>query len=284
MLSTSRLLVALCCLLAFVPACFVRHHAAAPRTVQQSAPLLSATKDQLIQRIHDLSDPVQSFVMRADLSPSVLNPSKNVVTDYATVGADILFRKPDEIRILGKDPVLSTTIFDMVSNGNRFQVWIPSKNRFLTGSNDAPGTSQNKLENLRPSALLTSLMIYPPQSGADLSVLETDTERALYILLIIRHAQDELTLSREIYFDGHDLQIARQKTFDAAGGIVSDTRYSDWKSFDGVLFPSGIHIQRPKDNYEVQLSVVTLKVNPPVVTPEKFVLMPPEGAKIEELK
>jgi Domain of unknown function (DUF4292) len=270
--------------LAATPACFVRRRAVAPPAARPSSPLLAASKDQLIERLHRISDPLESFLMTADLSPSVLEPAKGTATDYATVSAYILFRKPDEIRILGRDPVIGSTIFDMVSNASEFRVSIPPKKRFIVGKNDAPGTSENKLENLRPEALLASLIIQAPDSKADWALMENDIERALYILLIIRHDHDQVTLARQIYFDGHTLEISRQKTFDASGRITSDTKYSDWKSYDSIPYPSTIDIQRPRDNYEVQLSVVSIKINTPEVTDEKFVLKQPVDAQVQELK
>jgi hypothetical protein len=222
--------------------------------------------------------------MKADLSPSVLNPSKGSATDYATVSAYILFRKPQDIRIIGQDPVIETTIFDMVSNGDEFRVSIPRKKRFIIGRNDAPPTSENKLENLRPVALLTSLMVYPPDARGDFVLLENDTERAVYILLIIRRERGQLALARSIYFDRYTLQISQQKTFDAGGTIVSDTKYADWNTFNGIPFPSQIDIQRPQDNYEVQLSLVSMKMNAPDVTAEKFVLEQPPDFRLQELK
>ena len=266
------------------PGCFVRRRAAVPAASKQTRPLLTATKNELVQLVHDTSDPVQSFILRADLSPSVLDPSKGSATDYATVSANILFRKPNDIRILGQDPVMSFTIFDMVANGEQFRVSIPRKKRFVMGNNDAPATSQNRLENLRPAALLHSLMINPPQAGAEITALESDTELALYILLIIRQDAEQVLLARSISFDRHTLQIVRQKAFDPAGNVVSDTRYSGWKIYGGVPFPSEIDIQRPRDNYEVQLSLVTIRLNTPDVTPEKFTLAQPPNAQLDVLK
>jgi hypothetical protein len=284
MSSRRELLVVVCLALAASPGCFVRRRTVTTPAARPSAPLLSATKDQLIGRLHGISDPVQSFLMTADLSPSVLEPSKGTAVDYATVSAYILFRKPDDIRVLGRDPVIGSTIFDMVSNGTQFRVSIPPKKRFIIGENNAPPKPGNKLENLRPEALLTSLIIYAPNPESDVTLLENDSERALYILLIVRRKQDEFALARQVYFDGHTLQVSRQKTFDAAGNVVSDTRYSNWQRYDAISYPSQIDIQRPKDNYEVQLSVITMKINSPDVTPEKFVLEQPPDDEVEVLK
>jgi hypothetical protein len=279
-----ELLIVLCLALAATPACLVRRRAVTPPAARQTSPLLTATKDELIQRLHGISDPIQSFTMRVDLSPSVLDPSKGVASDYATVSAYILFQRPDYIRILGKDPMIGSTIFDMVSNGKHFRVSVRPKKRFIIGDNDAPGTSGNKLENLRPVAFLTSLMIYPPDAKSDIAILENDTEQAVYILLIIRRNQDQFWLARQVYFNGRTLQVSRQKTFDASGTIVSDTKYSDWKDYGGASFASQIDIQRPADNYEVQLSLVSMKFNTPDVTAEKFILDQPRDTQLEELK
>jgi len=279
-----RLLIVLCVAFAATPACFVRRRAVPTPAARQTRPLLTATKDELERRVHEVSDPILSFVMRADLSPSVLNPAKGAATDYATVGAYILYRKPADIRILGQDPVIGSTIFDMVSNGVEFRVSIPRRKRFVIGNEEAPRTSENKLENLRPSAILTSLMIQPADPQTDFSVLENDTERAAYILLIIRREQDQFILARSIHFDRYTLQITRQQMFDASGSIVSDTTYSDWKSYNAVPFPSEIDIQRPKDNYEVQLSLVSMRINTSDVTAEKFLLEQPPDTQLQELK
>src|SRR5579871_840839 len=274
----------LCLALAVSPACLVRRRAVVTPPSRRAGPLLVATKDDLIQRIHAFQDPIQSFLLRADLTPTVLDRSKAVETDYATIGVDILFRRPEDIRILGLQPLIESTIVDMVSNGKEFRVSIPRKKRFIIGDNDAPETSEHTLENLRPAAIQTSLLIYPPEPKAELAVLENDTDRALYILLIVRRKQDQLTPARGIYFDQHTLQITRQKTFDSSGAIVSDARYSNWKDYGGISYPSDIEIQRPEENYKMQLNIVSAKFNQPGVTADKFVLEQPSGTELKIVK
>jgi len=272
--------------LASSPACFVRRRAVPAPAARANRPLLTASKEQLIERIRNVSDPIQSFIMRADLSPTVINQAGKAATDYATVGAYILFRKPNDLRVVGQDPVLETTIFDMASRGNEFHLFLPRQKKFVVGTNDSPGTSENKLANMRPVAFLAALMINPPDPATEQALLEDDTgdDKAVYILLIVRKNQDQLWLARNIYFDRYTLEIARQKTFDAAGNIVSETRYSNWTNYDGHSFPSLIDIRRPADNYEVQLNVSTLRINAADVTPEKFVLTQPSGSELQQLK
>lgn len=266
--------------------CFVRRRVVPPPgKPKENRPLLTATKSELIERIHFASDSIQSFTIKADMSPSVGQLYGGKVTDYATITGFVLFRRPDDIRVIGQDPVIHSTLFDMVSTGNDFRVSLPTKNQFVEGTNDLPATSSNKLENLRPAAFLTSLMIMPPNGPDDLTLMEDDTNetKAVYIVQVIHRNGDQLQLMRNVYFDRYTLDINRQKTFDASGNITSDTRYAAWKPFNGIAFPTDIDIQRPQDGYELALTVQEMKINTPEVTAEKFVLNQPPGSKLKVL-
>jgi hypothetical protein len=100
--------------------------------------------------------------MKLNMSASVGSLYEGEIKDYATLGGFILFQKPDSIRIRGLDPVMHITVFDMVSAGDKFRIYIPSKNQFIEGINSVPvssnNKSNNKLETLRPVAFLTSLI------------------------------------------------------------------------------------------------------------------------------
>src|SRR5262249_17223775 len=132
MLVRSRYIAAIGALAAMpLSSCFVRHRNIPPPGKVQNRPLLTATKGDLIDRIHRATDPISSFNLRVDLAPSVGALYGGELTDYATVRSYILFRRPDNIRVMGLDPVVhTTTIFDMVSTGPAFRVHIPSKNLF----------------------------------------------------------------------------------------------------------------------------------------------------------
>ncbi len=270
----------------FSSACLVRHRVVAPPGQPEHKPLLTADKAGLIRRLHGISDAIQSFSMKVEMAPSVGSLHGGTVTDYPTINGYVLYRQPDQIRVIGLDPVVHGTAFDMLSTGNKFVVSIPARNQFVEGTNDAPANSPNKLENLRPEAFFGALMIKPPKAPPDLTVFEDDTDdaRAAYRLLLLRGSGEDLHLERTIYFDRYTLQITRQITFDAAGNIKGDTKYSNWKVYNGFLFPSVIDMQRPIDGYELVLTVTDLKINTPEVTDEKFVLTQPPNAKVRVLK
>jgi hypothetical protein len=266
-------------------ACLVRRRTVGQPGKRVNQPLLKATKEELINRVHAVADPLHSFQMKVDMAPSVGSLYGGQVTDYPTIAGIVIFRRATDIRVIGLDPVVHGTAFDMLSMGNEFKVSIPAKSQFIEGRDDLPANSPNKLENLRPSAFRTSLLIAPPDPN-DITVLADDTDetKAVYILLSLHRDGDNYTLVRNLYFDRHTLAIIRQKTFDAEGYITSQTHYADWQTFAGVPFPTSIDIQRPQDGYELNLKVTDVKMNGPEVTPEKFVLIQPPNATVKVLR
>ena len=269
----------------FSSACLVRHRVVAPPGKTEHRPLLTADKAELIRRLHAIADPVQTFTMKVDMAPSVGNLRGGTVSDYPTISGYVLFRQPDLIRVIGLDPVVHGTAFDMLSTGKNFVVSIPSRNEFIEGSNDAPANSPNKLENLRPEAFFGALMIRPP-ADPNLTLFQDDTDetKANYVLLVLRREGNEFKLERSVYFDRYSLDVTRQVTYDSAGNIKGDTKYQNWKVYGGIQFPSIIDMERPIDGYELVLTVTDLKINAPEVTADRFILNQPPNAKVRVLK
>jgi outer membrane lipoprotein-sorting protein len=154
----------------------------------------------------------------------------------------------------------------------------------VKGANSAPATSKNKLENLRPDAFLSSMLIQPadPSTEAPALVDATDEENALYILYFARKGPNGefRGIARGVWFDRIDLSIARQTVYDESGALVSDTRYSKWQPYTGAMFPAHIDINRPKDGYGVVLDVIDMQMNVNL-TNDKFILNQPEGSQLQ---
>lgn len=259
-----------------------------PKGATGGAPpqLLNATRDDLNQRIASIYNAISSFQAKAELTPSVGSVYTGQITEIRDVSAFVLFRKPGYIRIIGNTPVIGTRAFDMVSDGKEFRLSIISKSLFLEGDNNAPPVSKNKLENLRPEAFLSSMLIQPADPAAEFPVLQdfTDEENAFYILSFIKKAPDgSFIIARNVWFDRvEDLSIVRQMVFDPSGEIISDTRYSKWQPYNGVMFPSRIDINRDQDGYGLVMDILEMKMNIEL-TNEQFVLNQPEGYRLEQI-
>jgi hypothetical protein len=253
-------------------------------TAATAPQLMVATRDALNNRVTAFYNAINSFQATVDLTPSVGSVYTASITEIKDVRAYVLFRKPAEIRIRGLLPVVRTPAFDMVSDGRNFKALLVSKNLFVEGANAAPATSKNKLENLRPEAFLASMLIKPVEPGERPSMIDfTDEDNALYILFYNRVLPSgDVMQSRAVWFDRIDLSIVRQVVFDDSSAIVSDTRYSKWQPYNGVMFPAHIDINRPQDGYGVVLDLKDMQMNVPL-TDDKFVLDRPEGSQVQTI-
>jgi outer membrane lipoprotein-sorting protein len=260
------------------------------RVVAGASPvLLTATRDGLEKRIANLYNAINSFQATVEMTPSVGSVYKGEINEGSGFMKDVrsyvLFRKPDWIRIIGKAPVVRTTEFDMVSEGDDFKVYLVSKNLFVVGANSAPSNAKNVLENLRPDHFLSAMLIRPTNPAVEIPILEdlTDEENALYVLHFMRKGSaGNYVLGRNVWFDRLNLSILRQKVFDESGEIVSDTRYSKWQAWSGEMFPAQIDINRPRDGYGVSMSILDMQMNAPL-TEDKFDLPQPDGTQLRRI-
>ena len=227
-----------------------------------------------------------------DIDSSAGDPKNGKVTDYKEIRGYVLARKPAMLRMKGLLPVVRTTAFDMVSDGKEFKLWIPPRNKFVMGANDAGGYQPDKrLENMRPQYIYDALLI--PEIDGDDAVLENGYETVLdsrrhrveqpnYSLLVIRKGAKGAYLSRKIDFSRIDLLPYRQRIYDQQGNVASDVHYHEYKDYAGTMFASTIEIERPRENYDITLNMVKLEINK-ALTDDQFALEQPAGAEVVRL-
>jgi outer membrane lipoprotein-sorting protein len=278
-LALSQLAVCLMC--AATSSCIARRRLI-PRA-GNSKPLQTADLPTLLAAIRKQYDAIQNFSASVDMVPALGSTEKNHITEYKDVRAYIRFRKPSDIRLIGLMPVVRSTMFDMVSDGTDFKLYIPSKGRFIEGRNAIEELSPNKMENLRPQHFLDALIVQPIDLQTDKVLLEnfTDEDNAYYIIHTVREQPDGmLKLRRTIWFSRLDMTLARQMIFDETGNPLTDARYSEWHSYDNVPFPKHIEINRPRDEYAMVLDLVKMDINKGVAS-DQFVLEQPEGTTLQ---
>ena len=261
------------------PGCLVRRRSISQKGGAANRPLLTADRQTLLESIVRQYDAVRDLNAQVNMVPALGTVEKSKITEYKDILAYIIFKKPAKIRIIGLYPVVRTKAFDMASAGDVFQLYVPSRNRFLVGSNEIRQLSPNKLENLRPQHFIDALLVRPIDPTNEKVLLEnfTDEDNAFYVLHVVHeNGNGQLILARTIWFARENLLLARQLIFDAGGNILTDARYSDWKPFDNVPFPKHIEINRPRDEYAVVIDITKMDINKGV-TDDKFTMEQPEG-------
>jgi outer membrane lipoprotein-sorting protein len=271
----------LCLICVLMSGCLARRRSMARPS--SAKPLQITELPALLAEIEKQYEGIRNFSATVDMTPALGTTEKNHITEYKDVRAYIRFRKPADIALYGLMPFVHTTLFQMVSNGDEFKLYIPSKDRFIVGHNSIAQPSPNKLENLRPQHFLDALVVQPVDTKTFKPVLEnfTDEDNAYYIVHEIRELPGgALRLHRQIWYSRIDMNMARQLIFDDAGNILTDARYSEWHSYDNVPFPKHIEINRPRDEYAMVLDVVKMEINKGVPA-DQFVLAQPEGTTLQ---
>jgi outer membrane lipoprotein-sorting protein len=259
-----------------------------------TAPLKSASQQELIDYINTQAVKIQSMQATVDIDTSVGGVKKGKVTDYQQIRGYVLARKPAMLRMIGLMPIVRNQAFDMVSNGQEFKLWIPPKNRFVVGRNDLePHNTQKSLENLRPQHIYDALLLREIDPQSEIAVVENgyeivrdakghNVEQSDYEIEVIRKGEHGWFLSRKIMFSRSDLMPHRQLTYDPEGNLTTDTHYESYKDYNGLNFPSQIEIWRPQEEYDITLTIVKLQLNQPLPD-DKFVLQQPPGAQVVHL-
>jgi outer membrane lipoprotein-sorting protein len=303
--------VAIASLAALICGCAVSHKTVV-KPANAPAKLLTASKDDLLGRYNQQAQSITSLNAGVSMKLTAGSAYSGVIEQYHEVSGFVLAAKPANIRVIGQAPVVAKNIFDMVSNGEKFDIYIPSKNEFIEGPDNLTRQASKPIENLRPQHLVDALLWEPIPAGAPVLFEEAgEGPGRYYILTTIRGASGEgatkesaagssdWEISRKIWFDRTNLQMARVENFASGGKVASDVHYSNWlsvaapsnasqssntaSSADSAMatlsYPHQIAISRPSDDYQLQIEIKKLTVNEPI-SADRFVLAQPQGTKL----
>jgi hypothetical protein len=259
---------------------------------EQIVVVKDATREELLEKYNGVARGVKSVNATVELKPVAGSKYSGVIEEYHEVKAFLLAERPAYIRMIGQAPVIGKTVFDMTGDAESFRVSIPSKNKFLVGAVSLERTSSKPIENLRPQHLLEALLWTEIRKEEDPPLFEEfNDERARYYVLTVLHGGYQKEISRKIWFNRADLEVARLQEFGRKGALLSDVRYSDWEPLTGdqaqtsaaasgiTFFPRVIQIDRPHDDYRLDLQVTKLTLNEDIPA-DRFKLEQPLGSEL----
>lgn len=257
---------------------------------------LTATGDELVERLNKRWDALQSLVATVEIQASVTKSQQGVAKDYTTFPGIILMRKPELLRVYGRVPVIGTRMFDMASDGKTFTLWIPSKSVAYTGPNTLNKKSANGLENMRPKLFFDAMAVrgLTPDDEytviADSDTVEDPSKKHLliipeYILSIMKRkpGSRELQLQRVIHFHREDLLPYQQDLYDDQDNLETQVFYGRYADFGDNKYPSTVTIKRPLEEYQVTLTVEKVSENMSLKD-DQFQIQIPKDTKLQELQ
>jgi outer membrane lipoprotein-sorting protein len=265
----------------------------APAITQTVAP------EELVSRINQRWDAMETLNTSVEIQASVMKSKEGLAKDYTTIRGIILIRKPAMLRVYGRVPVIGTRAFDMVSDGTNFTLYVPSKNKAVKGSNSLKKKSLNQMENMRPGFFFDAMVVRGLEKDdyysvtADTETVEDAAKKHLYtvpeyVLSIMHHkpGSQELEPVRVVTFTRDNLQPYQQDIYDKEGNLETQVNYADYRQYDSGLYPSKVTIKRPLEEYQIVLTVGSVKENQkdPPLTDDQFQIKVPEGTEIQKLE
>jgi outer membrane lipoprotein-sorting protein len=249
--------------------------------------LQTASKAELLAAYNRQAAAVTSLNAGVTMTLTAGSQYTGVIKQYHQITGFILAERPSNIRVIGQAPVVGTNIFDMVSDGETFEIFIPSQNKFITGSENVERPSAKPIENLRPQHLINAVFLNPiPADAPVLFEQEEEGTSQFYVLTVVRGANaaspQDWEIASRIWFDRADLSIARIEAYDPGGTLASDVRYSGWDNLGGIRYPRQISLERPENDYRLDIGITKMTLNE-TITADRFVLKQPPGTQLERV-
>ena len=260
---------------------------------EEIRPQLESSEESLLASYNQQARAVQSLQATVDLIPSTGTTYSGVIEEYHDVTGFILAQRPATVRMIGQAPVVAKNIFDMVSDGKEFRIYIPSKNSFLVGPTELARPSSKPIENLRPNHIVDALFWPELTPGKNVLFEQFDFDPGrYYILTLLREMEGgKLEIARKIWYDRADLKVSRVQLFGAGGKLDSDIVYSNWQptgttpaggnspATAATSYARDIKIWRPQDDYKLEIQILKLTLNEPI-SADRFELAQPEGTDL----
>jgi outer membrane lipoprotein-sorting protein len=270
------------------------HIRAVPKT-RPAEVVMSATLDQLLTHVDARFNEIQSLNASVEIVASEGGARQGQVKEFPSFSGYIFLRKPENLRVLMRVPLLGSQALDMVSDGKTWKLWIPPRKLAMTGTSEMAESSQHGLESLRPKVIFDSLLVrgLDPDQVVDLtqdSRIIPDpkdkkqmVEEPDYELTILEPPQSQIAHTlRVIHIGRSSLLPYQQDIYDQNGYIVTQAFYSNYQTFGDIPFPMKIEIKRPQDQYGLTITITKLTLNQKLED-DQFELKFPESVPIKTM-
>lgn len=241
------------------------------------APAIAAAKEATLQELLSLvNDPVRKIAALSSGSMKITLTTEKAdqgeLQKYHSAPAYVLLRRPSDILLNIQNPITKTTILELLSRGDHFEVWNPAKNTVYEGRNGAGSfelddKGQALSFSARPIHIFDAIL--PPAIALDSPEIriskteQQDPSARYYVLTLYRETGTSVIRPlRQVWIERSQLVVVRDDTITETGQIASVVKYSNVGSFQGMQLPRDIRIERPIDGYSLDLHCNDWRLNP----------------------
>jgi hypothetical protein len=270
------------------------------RTVPESRRMLSSTpftREQALEKLRQISGAIQSLqapILFEGSTASLQQEFKRA--ESPSMNGTLIMERPGRLFLTGRVVV---TIFEMVSDGTRYQVFANRKNELYEGTEDGPpakpfshlGELTNQFVNMRPRQVMEALVpdLRPLLDNPLVGKLTypfpvAQDQRVYFSVIFFEGSASSPRLLQKIWFDlsTPNVDLVRRLTFDRNGDVETDTHYSGHQPLGSgsVRYPSRIDVQFAANDTSLKITLdpKTITLNGDVDR-DAFNFSPRPGAK-----
>jgi len=254
------------------------------------------TLDKLLQQVDERYQAIHTFNASIELQATEGKGPQGKVIEHPAFSGYIFIRKPEDLRVLLRVPLLGSQALNLVSDGKKWTLWIPPRSVAMTGTSDQPEASEHGLESLRPAVITDSLLIQGLGPGQIVSLTQDSRvlpdpknkkdliEEPDYEIAILAQPVGKAERAiRVIHIGRSTLLPYQQDIYAPDGAIVTRAFYSDYQKFGDISYPMKIKIDRPRDQYSLTITILKLTLNQPLED-DQFEIKIPEGIPVKVMK
>lgn len=209
---------------------------------------------------------------------------------YRKARGYLVTHESDSIFVNILNPLTNSSVLSMASSNGRFQIWIPSRNQFVTGSTGVRRQEENPIYNVRPSHILEGILFesLPDSRGRFRHFLEEEEDGRFkyYVVAVVEDDRESaaLRLRRKIWIERSRMRIVRQHYYEGPE-LKSVIVYNQEVTSGGRRIPTHVEIKRPADRYEIrfQFEPDTIETDRQIQS-DAFVIAAPPGAELIEVR
>lgn len=249
----------------------------------------TASLNELIEMINSRYASFDNLVVsRLEVELTGGSVEEGYLERYRKANGYLVAERPQAIFVNILNPLTNSSVLTMASRQERFQVWIPSRNQYVTGDTDVVSNEENPIYNVRPSHILEGIMIEPVRTASkELKYYleeDQDTRFKYYVISIVRveSGSPVLNLVRRLWIERSELRLVRQQYY-RNGSTVSVVRYDLPLEVEGALVSSLVTIERPQDRYQIrfQFDPERVQIDQEIKEGAFFIPQPPGAELIE---
>lgn len=247
----------------------------------------TATPQELVTLVNERYAKIRSVtVRRCEVEFTGGSIDDGYLEKYRKANGLFIAQNPDSIFVNILNPLTNSTVVVMASRDEQFQIWIPSKNTFVTGMTNVKPKEDNPLYNVRPSHIMEGILVEPiPLSDPRyryFAVEDEDGQFRYYVLGVfeLKEKSSDSNLLRRLWIERSTMQVKKQQYYDGAE-VVSTITYGDVVDLEGMQVGTRIKIERPRDRYAIafQMEPDNIKLDSEL-KPDAFNISQPAGAEV----